>query len=212
MKKIYLIIVLAVAFVSCKKSGQLPGDNGCITQIKRENFNINPPDSLTAVHLFQQNKLSYSNLSFVRIILNDTVGEHVYQHIFATQVFNGFEVMSGDAGYHFLDGVYQSTLGKVYSSVNLDNRPHLSLVQLRALYMSETIDKQGISVTYRDSCLTAQFGYYDLNAGTGNESTNMVKAWRIEIKGNIYPTAVLRDDNGGLIAFDNGIRTLEIKR
>ena len=212
MKKIYLIVVLAVALISCKKSEQLPGDNGCITQIKRENFNINPADSLSAVHLFQQNKLTYSNLSFVRIILNDTVGEHVYQHIFVTQVFNGFEVMSGDAGYHFLDGVYQSTLGKVYSSVNLDNRPDLSLAQLRALYMSETIDKQGINATYRDSCLTAQFGYYDLNAGTGNESTNMVKAWRIEIKGNIYPTAVFRDDNGGLIAFDSGIRTLEIKR
>jgi hypothetical protein len=207
MKKIYLIAVIAVAFASCKKSELLPGDNGCITQIKRENFNINPADSLTAIHLFQQNKMNYSNLAFERIILNDTIGQHVYAHIFATQILNGLEVMSGNAGYHFLDGVYQSTLGKVYGTISLDNRPHLSLPQLRALFMSEAIDKQGISATYRDSCVTAQFGYYDLNAGTGDESTNMVKAWRIELKGNTYPIAVFRDDNGGLIAFDSGIRT-----
>ena len=212
MKKICLVVFATLVCSSCQKSEQIPGDNGCITQIKRENYNINAADSLTAVHLFQQNKLPYSNLAFVRILLNDTIGTHVYQHIFATQIINGLEVMSGDAGYHFLDGVYQSTLGTVYNTVNLDNHPHLSLSQVRALYMSEAIDKQGLNPNYRDSCVRAQFGYYDLNVGTGNESTNMAKAWRVELKSSAYPIAVFRDDNGTLIAYDNGIRTLQIKR
>jgi hypothetical protein len=68
-------------------------------------------------------------------------------------------------------------------------------------------DKQGLNSTYRDSCVTAQFGYYDLNAGTGNESTKLTKAWRVGLKNNVYPIAIFRYDNGQLIAFDSGIRT-----
>ena len=207
MKKIYFAIVLSLIFYSCTKTGTLPNDNGCITQIKRANYNIKSADSLAAIHLFQQNNMNYSNLSFERIILNDTIGGHIYQHIFATQNFNGLQIMSGNAGYHFLDGVYQSTSGKIYSSVSLDSHAHLSLSQLTSLYMSESIDKEGLNPSYRDSCLTAQFGYYDLNAGTGNEATNMVKAWRIELKNNTYPIAIFNDNNGQLIAYDSGIRT-----
>lgn len=207
MKKIYIALILSLIICSCKKTGMLPNNNGCITQIKRANYNIKPADSLAAVHLFQQNNMNYSNLSFERIILNDTIGGHIYQHIFAIQSFNGLQIMSGGAGYHFLDGVYQSTLGKIYGSVNLDDHSHLSLSQLRALYMSESIDKQGVNPSYRDSCITAQFGYYDANAGTGNESTNIIKAWRIQLKNNRYPLAIFRDDNGQLITFDSGVRT-----
>jgi len=207
MKKIYIALILSLIICSCKKTGMLPNNNRCITQIKRVNYNIKPADSLAAVHLFQQNNMNYSNLSFERIILNDTIGGHIYQHIFAIQSFNGLQIMSGGAGYHLLDGVYQSTLGKVYGSVNLDNHSHLSLSQLRALYMAESIDKQGVNPSYRDSCITAQFGYYDANAGTGNESTNMIKAWRVQLKNNGYPLAIFSDDKGQLIAFDSGIRT-----
>jgi len=208
MKKIHLILILPLIIYSCKKTGTLPNGNGCVTQIKRENYNIKPADSLAAIHLFQQNNMDYGNLSFERIMLHDTIGGHIYQHIFATQNFNGLQIMSGDAGYHFMDGVYQSTLGKVYGSVSLDNHAHLGLTEVRSLYMSEAIDKQGLNSTYRDSCVTAQFGYYDLNAGTGNESTKLTKAWRVELKNNIYPIAIFRDDNGQLIAFDSGVRTL----
>lgn len=208
MRKIYPALILLVIIYSCTKTGTSPSGNGCITQIKRANYNIKPADSLAAVHLFQQNNMNYSNLSFERIILNDTIGGHTYQHIFAIQSLNGLQIMSGEAGYHFLDGVYQSALGKVYGSVNLDNHSHLSLSQLRALYMSESIDKQGVNPSYRDSCITAQFGYYDANAGTGNESANIIKAWRVQLKNKGYPLAIFSDDNGQLIAYDSGIRTL----
>jgi hypothetical protein len=210
MKKLYFVItalILSAIIYSCTKTGTLPSGNGCTTQIKKANYNIKSADSVAAVHLFQQNKMNYSNLSFERIILNDTIGSHVYQHIFAYQSFNGLQIMSGEAAYQFLDGVYQSSLGKIYSSVNLDNHSHLSLSQLRTLFMSESIDKQGLNPSYRDSCITAQFGYYDVNAGTGNETTNMVKAWRVQLKNNGFPLAIFNDDNSKLIVYDSGIRT-----
>jgi len=211
MKELYFVItalVLSAIIYSCTKTGTLPSGNGCTTQIKRVNYNIKPADSLAVIHLFQQNKLDYNTLSFERIILNDTMNGHVYQHILATQYFNGLQLMSSEVWYGFLDGVYQSTNGKRYAGVSLDSHSHLSLSQLRGLYMSEAIDKQGLNPTYRDSCITAQFGYYDLNAGTGNETTNIVKGWRVELKRNIYPIAIFRDDNGQLIGFDTGMRTL----
>jgi len=211
MKRLYFItsaLILSAIIYSCTKTRTSPSGNGCTTQIKRVNYNIKPADSLAAIHLFQQNNIDYSTLSFEWIILNDTLNGHVYQHILATQYFNGLQLMSSDIGYHFLDGVFQSTSGKRYAAVNLDNHAHLSLSQLRALYMSEAIDKQGLNPTYRDSCVTVQLGYYDLNAGTGNESVNIIKGWRVELKRNTYPIAIFRDDNGLLIAYDSGMRTL----
>ena len=215
MKKIYLVILSVLAFGACQKGGVFAG-NGCIDKIVKQSFNIKPADSITAIHLLQQNNIQYNNLVFTSIILNDTItnteGTHIYQHIAAIQYINGLPVLSDGFAYHFKDGIYYTTSGKVYSSVSLDNRSQLTLSKLRDLYMTETVDKGGFNPTYRDSCVVAQFGYFNLNAGTGNTTVNMVKAWRIHLKTQDYPVATFRDDNGQLIYFDSGIRTFEAKR
>jgi hypothetical protein len=209
MKKIYVALILSLLIYSCKKSGTLPNGNGCISQVKGQYSSIKPSDSLVAVHLFQQNKIDFSSLHFTGAILNDTIknidGTHIYQHIFTVQNFNGLYILSDNVNFHFRDGIYQNTSGKLYTSVNLDNHPRLSLSKLRALYMSETVDKQGFNPTYRDSCVTAQLGYFDIG---GNATTNIVKAWEVRLKTYGYPMAVFRDDNGQLLNFDSGIETL----
>ena len=55
--------------------------------------------------------------------------------------------------------------------------------------------------------MSAEFGYYDLNAGSGNTTENLVKAWKITLKNQAYPLAYYEDDDGKLIYYDNGIRT-----
>ncbi len=56
--------------------------------------------------------------------------------------------------------------------------------------------------------MTAQFGYYDLNAGVSLPPGNFVKAWKVALKNGDYPVAYFIDDQpNALIYYDNGIRT-----
>lgn len=213
MNKIYLIAIVILVLTSCKKGEQLPIDNGCISQVGKKHFNVSSADSLTAVKLLQQNNLPYSNLSFERVILDDTIkntlGSYIYQHIFVMQNFNGLSLLSNDIGYHFRDGVLFSSSGTVYSSINLDNRPSLSLPRLRKLYLTE-VGQDGyfkLSANFKDSCLVAELGYYDLNAGISNSSPHFVKVWSVTPKGLSYPLGIFRDDNAQTISYFDGIET-----
>lgn len=58
---------------------------------------------------------------------------------------------------------------------------------------------------FRDSCLVARFGYYNLNAGTGNETPAIVKAWAVRPKNTEYPLVIFRDDNRQKIIYFSGI-------
>jgi hypothetical protein len=213
MKQLYLLPVLLLALAACRKNNSTDlGPAGCITQHQKDYFNLKASDSLQAIKLFQQNNIKYNNLVLERLIMNDTItnteGTHIYNHVVIIQYVNGLPILSGDAGYHFRDGVFQQTSGIIYTSVNLDTHSTLSLPKLSKLYMDEAVNKQGYNAGFRDSCLVAQFGYFNLNAGSGDNTTKFVKAWRITMKDWFYPVAYYRDDNAQLISFDSGIRTL----
>ena len=61
--------------------------------------------------------------------------------------------------------------------------------------------------------MKAEFGYYDLNSGTGNIIENIIKGWKVTLKNSVepfeYPLAYYQDNNGTLIYYDNGIRTFK---
>ena len=110
MRNTYFILIIALAFAACKKS-DIPGDNGCITQVKRINFGIKSSDSITAVALLKQNAIAYSNLQF-SFIAFDTVktGPNIgiYQNVFAVQNINGLPVISTHIWYQFKKNILQS--------------------------------------------------------------------------------------------------------
>lgn len=211
MKNLFLILFALAVLASCKKN-DITGDNGCISQRQTQSFRLDPADSLAALQLLQNNHIATNDIEMEYINLRDTItnaenGTHVYQYIAAIQLIKGLPVLSDDFGYHFLDGVYQHTSGKKYASVPLDTHSTLSLPLLRGLYMAELKKNTSAEVYngFRDSCLVARFGYYNLNAGTGNETPAIVKAWAVRPKNTEYPLVIFRDDNRQKIIYFSGI-------
>lgn len=205
MKNLYYLSFILIAFIACKKS-DLPGDNGCISQVKRINFGIKSSDSTAAIALLRQNGIAYSNLQ-LSFVAFDTVktgpNAATYQNVFAVQIINGLPVLSEHIWYQFKNSALQSTTGQRYNSGGIYDSSSLSLPQLRELFLNAAA-KNNTAVSFRDSCLVAQFGYYDLNALSGG-APNLVKAWSVTPRNyNAYPQVFFRDDNGATIIYDGG--------
>lgn len=207
--KLYIALSALLIFASCQKNG-VPIDNGCISLIKRQNFRITATDSAAAVKLLKQNNIPYNDndLQF-EYIRSDTViingSTNIFQNIFAIQYLNGLPVLSYDFGYAFKDGAFQQITGKRYNGVNLDTHSTQILPRLRKLYITEVNKNSNNAVSFKDSCLVATFGYYDLNATNNNSTSAFVKAWRVMPKNSPYPQAFFRDDNGQTITYYGGV-------
>ncbi len=206
MKNLYYLSIILIAFTACKKS-DLPGDNGCISQVKRINFGIKSSDSVAAIALLVQNGIAHSDLQ-LSFVAFDTVKTDpytgIYQNVFTDQIINGLPVLSGHIWYQFKNGVLQSTTGQKYNSGGIFGGSSLSLSQLRELFLNAAA-KNNYAVSFRDSCLVAQFGYYDLNAASGG-APNLVKAWSVTPRDyNAYPQVFFRDDNGATILYSGGV-------
>ena len=209
MKKIYLIVFVALAFTSCKKNDQLPGDSGCITQIKRQNFDIKNTDSVTAIQLLKQNNIPYNDVQLEYFSsYNIPTGESnpgTYQSVFVIQQINGLPILSSQIWYQFTNNVLQTTTGIRYNEINLNNTPSFQLPQLRAAYLAAaTKNDSPIAAQLKDSCLVAQLGYYDLNSNISS-TPNFVKAWLIMPQHSSYPQVTLQDGNGKTLVYFNGI-------
>lgn len=215
MKNILFILFAGLVFVSCKKE-KVADDNGCISAARVLHFYMPPADSAAARQLLTQNHLPIKDLEVEYVILHDTMTKNnsvnVYQYVYAVQYVNGLPVMSSDFGYEFKEGIYQGVSGVKYDHIDLDTHPKLSLSQVRVLFIDQVTKNQGntAAAAFRNSCLDAQFGYYDLNARvTGPHNTNFVKAWVVRPKNTQYPwpEVLIRDDNGTMIAYYGGLTT-----
>ncbi len=209
MKKIYLIAFIALAFVSCKKNDQLPGENGCITQIKRQNFNIKSADSITAIQLLKQNNIPYNDVQLEYFSSSNLPSAQssasTYQSVFVIQQINGLPILSNEIWYQFINNILQTTSGTRYNEINLNTTSSLHLTQLRAAYLAEVTKNNSIKATQlKDSCLVAQFGYYDLNVNV-NSTPNFVKAWLVKPQHSSYPQVTLQDGSGKTINYNSGI-------
>lgn len=211
MKRIYLIAVSVLLFTACKKSNQPPRDSGCISQIKRQNFNIKSADSVSAIQWLKQNNIPYNDLqleyiSSYEVSTGDTPG--TYQSVFVIQQVNGLPILSGDIGYQFKNSILKTTSGVKYGAINLNIVSSLQLMQLRTAYLAEvTKHNSTLASGFKDSCLVAQFGYYDLNANT-TQPPNFVKAWLVAPQKSFYPKAIFQDGSGKIINYNSGISFL----
>ena len=210
MKKIYLIVFVALAFASCKKNDQLPGDNGCITQIKRQNFNIKSSDSIAAIQLLKQNNIPYNDVQLEYFSSNivpsnqNNAGD-AYASVFVIQQINGLPILSGELWYQFTNSVLQTTSGTRYNEINLSNSSSLQLAQIRAAYIAEVAKNNStLSTQLKNSCLVTQFGYYDLNVNVSN-TPSFVKAWLVKPQHSQYPQVTLQDGSGKTINYNSGI-------
>lgn len=207
MKRVYLFTIIGLlGFAACKKGAV--STNGCIGQISRHY--IHGQDSLAAVDLLKKNSIPYANLAYDRVIFNDTITnvntgiKSVNQHVFALQYFNGLPLLFSSIGLHFNNGVYQSSSGTRYASIGLSTTHQLSLQFVRNVFIAAS----GNDTALKKACLSAEFGYYDINAGNGNNTPNIVKAWYVTPQNADYPAAMIRDDNGSVLFYNDGIMTV----
>jgi hypothetical protein len=206
MKKAFYYLFIAVAILSvtgCKKTS-LDTDNGCITRVTRD-FSINAIDSAADVQLLQQNNIPTSNLVFIspkdNSVITNSTGTNIFTVFIALQKANGLLIFNSGVAFHFKNNLYSSTLGQTYNPVlNLGTTPKLSLPQVRKLFINAAANNNIYGhVNYTDSCLVAQFGYYDIDLG-GGTGPNIVPAWMVTTSSR-FPIVYIRDDNKTLIAF-----------
>lgn len=220
MKKLFPIAIFcALTFIACSDDEpQLGEDYGCIERIiiPVTAHSVSGPDLLIINELFSQSQINNSNLRYAK-----------YQHdsfqtyyppfakkdskvVLVDQYINGQRLFYGDMAYIFVEDSLSSRSGYVTNGTSLDTSKKLTLPQLRKLFLNSLQKFDHAADKYRDTCFKAEFGYYNLNVGTGNHDEKIVKGWRITPKNSIYPSeypVAYYEDNGKLISYDNGIRT-----
>ena len=126
------------------------------------------------------------------------------------QFANGLEIFNSEIVYSFWNDNFKLRNGELSNGTSLNTAPTLSIGQIRTLFLGhiEQFEKRGNQ--FKDSCFNAQFGYFNINAGTSNSTEKLIKAWKVTLKNRIYPSeipiAFYNDVNGSLIYYDNGIR------
>jgi hypothetical protein len=226
-KNILALLLLSLTINSCKKieAGKeinILEDKGCI---ERANISVNDHSghkinntTISIIdNLFQTNGIDKTKFRF---FFYDTDSVQTYFAPFTkygqkiiriNQFTNGLEIFTSGTVYSFWNDNFKFRNGELTSGTTLNTTPTLSIGQVRTLFLGhiEQFDQKGNQ--FKDSCFSAQFGYFDLNAGTSNSAENLIKAWKVTLKNRIYPSeipiAFYKDDNGNLIYYDNGIRT-----
>jgi hypothetical protein len=162
--------------------------------------------------LFASNGINTRNFRYTRTY-RDSVqtynGKHDFRNVFVIQYANGLPIFIESLNYLFKNGIFNSYSGKLSAGTTLDTTSISSLKQLRKLFLDDMESFDHIGNLYRDSCLNAEFGYFNLNAGTGNNTENLVKAWHVTTKSKLYPEAYYKDGSGERIYYFNGIVTFK---
>jgi len=205
MKPIAFALLILLALASCKKEKALAKiDYGCISQSQLLS-RISPADSVTVYGLFQASHLSTDSLVFndydPHWQMDDDLVYNYYQVVNAVQIKNGLPVFYGDVSIQFTDGFANSVQGKYDFVVDLPHKPSFNYQKLRAIYLDEGINQNHIDAAFRDSCFTAQFGYYNLSRDTPWVAPKLVTAWKVRPKGSKYPVGYFKDSDGSPIYF-----------
>ncbi len=217
MKNVLIILSLfTLTFYSCKKeNARLLEDNGCITKLVTpvtSHGTLSDSDYNLINSLFVSNGITNPNFRYTRTYHDSAQtynGTYDLRNVYILQYTNGLPIFIESLNYLFKNGVFDSYSGRLTNGTNLNTKPSLTLGQLRKLFIDdiETFDHKGNE--YKDSCFNAEFGYFNLNAGTGNNSENLVKAWHLTPKYNSYPEAYYQDSAGPRIYYFNGVETFK---
>jgi hypothetical protein len=214
MKSFSIICLFTgLILVACKKGEQvktLEEDNGCIQKLvipvnARETLSNADYNLINA--LFTTNGIDHSHLRFIRTY-RDSV--HAYNGTFDfrwVQVLEypgGLPLFTGGLNYLFKNGIFSGYAGSPLNGATPDSSQALTPGQLRKLIIDDIEFFNHKGYQFRDSCFNAEFGYYNLNSGTGNNTENIVKAWHLTPENSDYPEGYYQD-NGQKIYYFDGI-------
>lgn len=221
MKNILITFLLfALTLFACKKEStiltkQLPEDNGCIDRLTipvTSHGTLSNSDYNLISSLFIKTGISKPNFRYTRTY-RDSVqtnnGIYDFRNVYIIQYANNLPIFVESLNYLFKNGIFNSYSGSLTNGTSLNTTPTLTLGQLRKLFIDDIELFDHNSNKYKDSCFNAEFGYFNLNAGTTNSSENLVKAWHLTPKFNSYPEAYYQDNSGQRIYYFNGIQTFK---
>ncbi len=224
-KAIFALLISAASVGACHKPdksgpnpGNLPSDGGCIERVvvTPADHLIKSSDVAEANALFSANSISTDRFRYYQY-LRDSLQTYYApytkfdeQTVKTDEFTNGLRVFTSQVIFQFKNGKLDYQSGHPTGGTSLDTNPALTLGQLRKLFVDDVERFDHAGAMYKDTCLKAEFGYYDINAGTSNAPEVLVKAWRITRKNSSYPTeypvGFYRDGDGARIGYDNGIR------
>ncbi|MBS1532043.1 MAG: hypothetical protein JSU01_17210 [Bacteroidetes bacterium] len=196
MKKLMYPLLFVLALTACQKekltknsgSGLIiraPNSNGPVGFVN----NFNSQDSLTSIGLMNSNSLSVDGLAFYfyesynALDGNNQMG--LFQIADARQIQNGLPIFFEDLTYGFENGNLNGPAPQsVAGAITLDNKPHLSLENVRDIFVNTDNASEAAKISIEDSLLVAQLGYYDLNLDwlPSGKPHNYVKAWYVHTK------------------------------
>lgn len=209
-KTIIAVIIIVFSFFACEQEEE--------TEIKIDvcySHFVNSPDSVIittekyaeAVRLFNTNQIDYNNVQFSGLAESST-GKYVG----CFQFVNNLRLFTNDRVFVFdnEDKLIYINYDKV-EEILLDNTPTTDNTIAILKYLDEFekdtlfyLGRRGDKYEVLDDCLITEFGYFNLNSGTGNHELNFVKAWMIRPKSQLYPYAYVNDNTSEIIHYTNG--------
>lgn len=205
------LLLLVLITTACHKKKSDPGaDNGCIHQqwISQSTYDITVEEYNAAVAVFQQNNLQYDNLRWYYFHKDSVLKNGIKDHELFTmgmQYVNGLRILNERVVHCFRNGVFYQLNGDAITSTSLDTTAVLTLPQVRKLFVDKLMSTSS-SVNlkqYKDACMKAEFGYFNLNNSPGSPPVNLTKAWLIFPEANDRVLAFI-GDNGTVLAFTDG--------
>jgi hypothetical protein len=217
MKKLLIaLFFLMTTFYACKKANAiLPEDDGCIERLVipvTSHGTLSDSDYNLVTSLFISNGIASPDFRYTRTYHDSAKtynGTYDLRNVYIIQYTNGLPVFPESLNYLFKNGVFDNVSGRLTNGTNLNTVPALALGQLRKLFRDDIEQFDHTGNQFKDSCFNAEFGYFNLNAGTANNSENLVKAWHLTPKYNSYPEAYYQDNNGQRIYYFNGMETFK---
>ncbi|PSL25879.1 hypothetical protein [Chitinophaga ginsengisoli] len=213
-------IICIMIFSACSKheNNVLPEDNGCIERIYLPvtAHSVSSADVTTINGLFSNNQIANGNLRYYKYsrdifqTLYSPYTKYDQQIVEVNQYTNGLRIFVRDLSYSFWDQRFHLRSGEITKGTSLDTLHQLTLPQLRGLFLASVQQFDKAADKFKDVCLKAEFGYYNLNIGVSYAPEVLVKAWRITPLNSVYPSEypiAYYQDNGKLISYDNGIQT-----
>ena len=212
IKRILIISLFASSFYSCNKESYSPSNNGCIEMVivPVTAHSVKSSDAVIISNLFKQNNISNNNIRYERYnhdtikLANPPYTVSDYKYVSVLEYLNTLPIFNGYLLYVFKNDKLDFIGGYPSKGTNLNVFPVLKLVQIRQLFLNDLEIQDHKGKLYQDSCFRAEFGYYNLNGGTGKTDEILVKAWKVTPKGREYPIAYYQD-NGSKIYYFNGI-------
>jgi hypothetical protein len=205
MKKTITAAALLLLFAACKKD-ESPSD-GCIERftITVTDHSINSADVATVDNLFKSNNIDNSRFRYYRY--EDKITQTAYppysfdqKTVRVDQFLNNIRLFNGDMVFNFKNDAFIFQGGNLVSETSLDVSPQLQLQQLRQKYLSDVQKNEHLGDGYKDSCISAEFGYYNLRIPSDTQNS-LTKAWKVSLKSGGYPIVYYNDNDGKLLGY-----------